>query len=58
MPPLIEFRGETIPKSRVRFLMPGYEDTRFYTRSHEETGVTIVGIQWYQPDTTRVARTT
>ena len=52
--PLVEFRGETIPKSRIRFVMPGYEDTRFYTRAHEETGETIVGIQWYQPDTTRV----
>ena len=36
--------------------MPGYEDTRFYTRPHETTGETVVGIQWYQPDTSRVFR--
>lgn len=43
-------RGETIPSEQIRFLMPGWETTRFYTRPHETTGETVVGIQWYQPN--------
>ncbi len=44
-------RGETISPDRVRFRMPGWENSRFYTRPHEDTGEVIVGLQWYQPNT-------
>jgi hypothetical protein len=47
-------RGETIPTDRVRFLMPGYEGCRFYTRPDEDTGTPIVGFQWYNADSQRV----